>query len=241
MSEPVLRLADAHVVLVSPRGAANLGAVARAMKNFGLSRLTLVGSRIGSWTDAWRMAVDSGDVLTNARAEDTVEAAIADARWVVGTTRRPLPGCRVLSPREVAETALHRGAPTLLFGGEESGLANEHLRRCHDLSTIVVAPAQPSLNLAQAVLLYAAELFAAADAAGVAETAPVPPGAAPAPAALLQRLETTLRETLLGSAWAEKSRPDDAIGALLQPFWRAGTTEAEVRAWLVALRRIVRR
>ncbi len=61
-------LADAQVVLVRPQGAANLGAVARAMKNFGLRRLALVDSRIGSWVDAHRMAVHAEDVLASARS-----------------------------------------------------------------------------------------------------------------------------------------------------------------------------
>lgn len=233
--------ADTHIVLLQPRGAFNLGAVARAMKNFGLHRLTLVGSRVGSWTDAWRMAVESGDILEGAQSSDQLEPVLAEARWIVGTTNRPLPGQSVLTPRQVAEQARQRGAPLLLFGCEENGLDNHELRRCHDVSTIPVAPAQSSLNLAQAVLVYAAELFAAAAAQAPELALPPPPPPPPAPAALLQHLERQLREALVGSTWGAKSRGVDALGELLQPFYRAGLTEVEVRAWLVALSRIVRR
>jgi TrmH family RNA methyltransferase len=231
-----------HVVLWRPRGAANLGAVARAMKNFGLRRLTLVGSRLGSWADAWRMAVQSGDVLEGAAQTDDLDAALAAATWVVGTTNRPLPGQALLTPRQVAEQAAERGGPTLLFGCEESGLPNHALLRCHAVSCIPVAPEQSSLNLAQAVLVYAAELFAAAAAhdPGLA-TAPLPPAAPAAPAGLLQHLEQALDGALRNSAWADKCRPKDALGELMQPFYRAGMTEAEARAWLLALTRIVRR
>lgn len=230
-----------HIVLLRPRGAANLGAVARAMKNFGLSRLTLVGSRLGSWADAWRMAVHSGDVLEGAAKADDLDQVLADSTWTVGTTNRPLPGQSLLTPRQVAGRVAERGAPTLLFGCEESGLPNQALLRCHDVSSIPVAPAQSSLNLAQAVLVYAAELFAAA-AARDPQVAVAPAPAAPpaASAALLQHVERALQDALQDSAWADKCRRKDALGELMQPFYRAGTTDAEARAWLVALRRVVR-
>ncbi|HZN40335.1 MAG TPA: TrmH family RNA methyltransferase [Planctomycetota bacterium] len=236
-----MQLDATHVVLVQPRRASNLGAVARAMKNFGMRRLTLVAPRIGSWTDAWRMAVHAGDVLEGVATVDRLEQAFADATWIVGTTNRPLPGQSLLTPRQVAELAAERGAPTLLFGCEESGLGNREILRCHDVSMIPVAPEQSSLNLAQAVLVYAAELFAAATQReldiGMA-TAAAPP--AMASACLMRHLERLLRDALMQSAWADKSRPGEAIGELMQPFYRARLTEQEVRAWLVALSRVVR-
>ena len=61
-----MQLDATHVVLVQPRRASNLGAVARAMKNFGMRRLTLVASRIGSWTDAWP-AIATSCVATTCR------------------------------------------------------------------------------------------------------------------------------------------------------------------------------
>ncbi|MFO1076992.1 MAG: TrmH family RNA methyltransferase [Planctomycetota bacterium] len=82
-----------HVVLLRPRWASNLGAVARVMKNFGLGRLTIVDSRIGSWVDAWRNAVKAGDVLEHAESAPDLAAALAEARWIVGTTDDPPPAC----------------------------------------------------------------------------------------------------------------------------------------------------
>jgi TrmH family RNA methyltransferase len=228
-------------VLLRPRWAANLGAVARAMKNFGLSRLTLVGSRIGSWVDAHRMAVQAGDVLEGAAQVPDLDAALAGASWVVATTNRPLAGQPVLSPREVAVRAAERGAPTLLFGGEENGLSPAELRRCHDVSVIPTAPVQSSLNLAQAVLLYASELFQAGPAAALAPAVEAPPASRPASHDLLRLLEQKLTAALQTSQWAERPRPGHAIAELLQPFWRASVTEGEVRQWLVALGRIVQR
>jgi TrmH family RNA methyltransferase len=225
-----------HVVLVRPQGAANLGAVARALKNFGLSRLTLVDSQIGSWVDAFRMAVHADDVLRAVRQCATLAEAVGDATWVVGTGDEPPPGARVLTPREVAAGARDRGALTLVFGGEQHGLRPDELLRCHATARIPVAPAQTSLNLAQAVCVFAAELFAVG-AMPAAAPAPLPPdpAAQPASAAMLQHLERALAELLGNSAWRDAMRPERAIAELMQPFYRAEARDDEVRLWLVAL------
>jgi TrmH family RNA methyltransferase len=225
---------DAHIVLLRPRWASNLGAVARAMKNFGLRKLTLVDSRIGSWSDAFRMAVHARDVLDGAAATMTLESALSAATWVVGTSNRPPAGVRLLTPREVAAEAAKCGAPTLLFGGEVNGLTPAELLRCHAVSTIPAATEQSSLNLAQAVCIYAAELFQTASAAGRA-IAPL------ATHELMQRLEGALRHLLASSAWADASRGKHAIAELMQPLFRAQLTDAEVRAWLVALNKAAQR
>jgi TrmH family RNA methyltransferase len=232
-------LANVHVVLVRPRWASNLGAVARVMKNFGLARLTLVDSRIGSWTDAHRLAVHAGDVLAGAVQLPELTAAVADATWLVATTNRAPAGMRVLTPAELVAESARRGAPTLLFGGEIHGLELAEMRRCHVASTIPAAAVQSSLNLAQAVAVYAASLFAAFGdgieraAANTAEPA--------APPELLQRLESVLGTLLADSRWAGADRRPDALGELLQPLWRANLTAAEVRAWLTALGKLARR
>lgn len=227
-------LASVHVVLLRPRWASNLGAVARALKNFGLRRLTLVDSRIGSWSDAHRMAVEADDVLAGVVQTDDLAGALADARWIVGTGNAPPPGMRVLTPREVAAEAAERGAPTLLFGGEQDGLFPGEFLRCHVASTIPVHSTQSSLNLAQAVCVYAAELFAA-HGAGSADALPPPPPPQAAPTELLQRFEQALAKLLQDSAWGDADRGKHALATLLQPFYRAQPSEDEVRAWLVAL------
>lgn len=225
-------LGQVHIVLLRPRWASNLGAVARAMQNFGLRRLTLVQSCIGSWADAYKMAVKAGDLLDAAQRTDDLASALGAARWIVGTSDEPPPGTEVLTPREVARQSRERGAPTLLFGSEITGLGPAELLRCHSIATIPTAAAQPSLNLAQAVCVFAAELYQ--ELAGV----PAPAAPAGAPAALLAQLETMLETRLRDSAWADASRERHAIAALMQPLRRARLTEAEVRDWLVALQRI---
>lgn len=219
-----------QVVLLRSRWAANLGAVARAMKNFGLRRLILVDARIGSWADAWRLAVQAGEVLAAATSHATLAPALAGARWVVATSDRPPAGARVLTPRQVAQQAREFGPPTLVFGGEQNGLFPAELLRAHAVSSIPVAGAQSSLNLAQAVCVHFAELFA--EHGGAPAGALVRP---PASAAMMQRLELALTELLAGSAFHDASRHRHAIAALLQPLWRAALDDTEVRRWLVAL------
>ena len=229
-------LAQVHVVLLRPRWARNLGSVARAMKNFGLRKLTIVESQIGSWSDAWQMAVHAGDVLEAAVQTEDLEAALADAAWVVGTTNNPPKSVRVMTPREVAEEAAERGPPTMLFGGEINGLDPAELLRCHAVSVVPTAPEQSSLNLAQAVCVYGAELFAAArghaGAPGVREPA--------ATTELMQQLEKLVGHALSQSQWAKANRPKNAIGQLMQPLYRAGLTESEVHAWMSAMSKIWR-
>lgn len=225
-------LAQVHVVLLRPRWASNLGSVARAMKNFALPRLTIVQSCIGSWADAYKMAVKAGDLLDHALQTDDLGDALGEARWIVGTSNAPPAGAEVLTPRDVARLSRERGAPTLLFGSEITGLDPAELLRCHSVAAIPAAPEQSSLNLAQAVCVFGAELYA--ELADVA----VPPAVPAAPAELLARLEGLLTATLQDSAWADASRSRHAIAELLQPLYRARLTEAEVRAWLIALQRI---
>lgn len=224
-------LDDVHIVLLRPQGAANLGSVARAMKNFALRRLTLVDSRIGDATEAERMAVHAGDVLAGAVHAPTLDEALAPSSWVVATTDRPPAGMRVLTPRDVANEALTRGAPTLLFGGEQSGLHPGELLRCHAAAMIPVAPEQSSLNLAQAVCVFAAELFVVHG--GGRQVVLPPPHVADIE--LLRHVERLLTNLLAASSWRDATRNKHALATLMQPFHRAHLTDDEARAWLVAL------
>ena len=246
----MLRIEDVHCVLLRPRGAQNLGAVARLMKNFGLHNLTPVDPRLGPWAAAWMMAVHAHDVLRRTQRVPRLQDALADARWVVGTSMRPLPGQRVLTPRELAREAKSRGAPTLLFGDEESGLHNAELLRCHDVSMIPASPAQPSLNLAQAVLVYAWEFSMAlldeeaeaSSAHTLAAATPRPPTVRPSVATLAeersyQHIEGALRRLLDTSRFVDVDRPGHGVAEMMQTLRRASLTDVEARLWLVALKR----
>lgn len=151
------------IILVKPQLGMNIGMVARAMLNAGLTRLRMVAPRDG-WPNEQAIAASSGAtvILDDAEIFETTEAAIADLQRVYATTARPrgMVG-RVVTPRMAgAEFNQHHGEgheTGILFGNERAGLDNEDIVLA---DTIIEAPLNPrfmSLNLAQAVLLVAYE------------------------------------------------------------------------------------
>ncbi|GAA6755179.1 RNA methyltransferase [Thermus sp. 2.9] len=162
-------LSHVRIVLVEPQEPMNVGAVARAMRNFGLSRLYVVNPhpRVGPpWArEAYWLAVHAEDVLDRAVVVPTLPEALAGTQFVVATTGRPreLYPAPVVPAWEVPRHALAvAGEVALVFGRETFGLTNEELDLAHLIGTIPTAPEQPSLNLAQAVVVFAYELFKAA-------------------------------------------------------------------------------
>jgi TrmH family RNA methyltransferase len=150
------------IVLHRPRKLVNIAAAVRAMKNMGLRRLRLVGPAEYDPYDIEGIAHRSADVLAAAAIVGTLDEALADAVFVVGTTARPREaGSPVGTPRALAPEVLARaaaGTVAVVFGPEDNGLTNAELDRCHRLLAIPTDAAYPSLNLAQAVLLVAYEL-----------------------------------------------------------------------------------
>jgi TrmH family RNA methyltransferase len=148
------------------------------MKTMGLSDLALVAPE-GEWrTDETRwLAHESEDLLDAARVFPDLAQAVADCALVVGTTsRRRHRDLRFLSPEDAAgllrETA-RAGPVALVFGSERTGLTNAELALCHHAARIPTAVTQPSLNLAQSVLLFAYEWHrAGARAAGAGRRRP---------------------------------------------------------------------
>ncbi len=157
-----------RIVLVEPQEPMNVGAVARAMRNFGLSRLYLVnpGPRVGPpWArEAYWLAVHAEEVLDRAVAVESLREALEGVSFVVATTGRPreLYPAPVVTAKEVPVHVLSvEGEVALVFGRETFGLTNEELDLAHLIGTIPTAPEQPSLNLAQAVVVFAYELYQA--------------------------------------------------------------------------------
>jgi tRNA/rRNA methyltransferase len=229
-----------RVVLLRPRNPQNLGAVARALKNFGLSDWTIVELGTHDFAAARRVAVGAEDLLDRPRVVRTLDEAASDCAWVVGTSSRRVPGKRRLVPADVAREVIVRapGRTAIVFGDERSGLTNDEVDRCHDLSAIPTETAQPSVNLAQAVLLYAYELRNAALAAKGPPPSP-PPRAESATDADLARIEETLRIVLrAGRFLAAPER--HAVRDLASTLQRARLTKHEARIWTAALKRLER-
>lgn len=232
--------ADARpvVVLVRPREEGNVGAVARAMANMGLSKLLLVepAPRLGGVARGF--GVGGWPVLEAARRAPTLAAAITPFRRVIGTSAargRTLGRARVLSPRELAAelAADAPGTPTaLVFGPEGSGLSRAELGLCGAVVRIPCAAATPTLNLAQAVLILAYELHVAR-AASAAPRRTTPPATAEEVAGVLGAAGELVERAGFDQPHIHRALVADLRRLVL----RAGASSREVRV----LRRVVNR
>jgi tRNA/rRNA methyltransferase len=187
------------VVLVEPQLGENIGAAARVMANFGLSRLRLVAPRQG-WPNgkAKIMASGADRVLDGAQLFQTAADAVADCTFVLATTARahdqakPVVGPDIAA-RQMAARVGGGETVAVLFGRERIGLVNEEVALADATMTFPVNPAFASLNLAQAVAVVGYEWFKAAGG-GLPFSAPEKSGAAPKQqiAAFLAKLEQAL-------------------------------------------------
>jgi TrmH family RNA methyltransferase len=149
------RLSNFRIVLSRTQNPGNIGSAARAMMTMGLRDLALVNPERFPHPQARAQASGALNVLEEAPVVATLEEAVADCAWVVGTSARARHlGDEPLSPeafaakaREIAAT----GKVALVFGYEQSGLTNEELDRCNAVVAIPTNPGYSSLNLAQAV------------------------------------------------------------------------------------------
>jgi tRNA/rRNA methyltransferase len=153
------------VVLVEPQLGENIGAAARAMANFGLSRLRVVKPLQGWPNERARvMAAGADRILEAATIYDSLSEAIGDCHFVLATTARNHDQAKpVISAATAAEEMAPRiaGGETvaLVFGRERNGLENHEVGLADRIVTLPVNPAFASLNLAQAVVILAYEWF----------------------------------------------------------------------------------
>ena len=152
-----------QIVLVRPENPANIGQTARAMKNFGLSRLALVESVPHQVQGAYTLGWNAKKVIDQAAVHRSLSEAVKNSVLVVGFTRRsghsrgrPRAFSEVLP--QILETAQSHQV-SLLFGNEKNGLSNEELRNCHLAAVLPTAPEYGSLNLSHAVAVAAFLIF----------------------------------------------------------------------------------
>jgi tRNA/rRNA methyltransferase len=159
---------DFYFVLVEPAVPENVGAGARAMKTMGFDLLRLVNPCEFKTGRARWVAHASTEILENAEVFDSLQEALNDMDFVIGATAKTrsvkgdhhpaasIPGMLKAKQNSVSKVAV-------VFGREESGLTNEELHLC-DISTFVPMHTDyPSLNLSQAVMLYAYLLSGSVD------------------------------------------------------------------------------
>ncbi len=151
------------IVLLEPQNAGNIGAVCRAMKNFGFSKLVLVEPKCRHLSlEARKRAKHAVDILKKANVEK--KSALKKFDYIVGTTgilgtdynipRSPI------RPEQLAELLqIAKGEIAVLFGRESSGLSNEEILMCDFIVTIPTSKKYPVMNLSHAVAIVLYEIF----------------------------------------------------------------------------------
>ena len=148
-------LKNIRIVLVNTSHPGNIGAAARAMKNMGLSRLTLVEPKDYPSLEAINRSVGAVDILDNAVVVKDLNEAVSGCVWVAGTSARLRTiEWPILEPRECVDKSLEvieQGDIAIVFGRENSGLTNDEMAKCNVLLHVPTDPDFSSLNLAAAV------------------------------------------------------------------------------------------
>jgi TrmH family RNA methyltransferase len=222
-----VELSRVEIVLVRPSRPANVAAACRAMKNMGLRTLWLVEPTPG-WRDAGPRALAYGawDVLDAARPAATLLEAVRDSAAVVGTSALPLQSA--WTPRRLAAeagTLAGAGRLSVVFGPEASGLRVAERDLCRAMVRIPTDSEQPSLNLAQAVLLVAYELRMAIQPTVEPGEPSQPPRAT---AGELEQALAELRQGLLAIGYLDPQNPERILAELRGLLARARPTQREL-------------
>ena len=226
-----MSLPNCRVVLVRPQIAGNVGATARAMRNFGLTKLVLVSPEADPLDEAARKRSTHGEsILHQARIVSTLAEALADCVLAVGTSARtggPFRRQTVGSPNEIMPRLVERlntGPTALVFGPEPSGLSNAEVTLCHYVVRVPTDESYPALNLGQAVAVCLYELRRAL----LDRPATTPVAPSPAPFADQERMFAHLRTALEEVHFLYGTNADTLMHALRHLIARAGPSAMEV-------------
>ncbi|MBS7658698.1 MAG: RNA methyltransferase [Candidatus Bathyarchaeia archaeon] len=158
-------MAEFRVVLVEPEYEANIGYIARVMKNFGLNELYLVKPRVNLGSKALIFSAHAQDIVNKAVIVNSIQEAIKGVDIVVGTTAKPAKSERnilrlVVKPEEAAmKINTLNSKVALLFGRESSGLTNEELSLCDLVLFIPASEEYPTLNVSHAAAIVFYEFY----------------------------------------------------------------------------------
>lgn len=217
------------IVLYKPKYAGNVGAVARAAKNMGIGDIVVVGSRDFDDEEMRQRSTHlAADVLDKIQYFDCAEEALGDFNYIVGTTAR-LGKARgpFLSPRAAADEIAdisQKNKVALLFGPEDTGLANDQLRLCHSVVTIPTSREFTSLNLSHAVMILCYEIFAASSPITSTEVTPKL-----ARSQELEGMYGQIKTLLADIGFLNPENPDYWMLHLRRFFTRAGILSREVK------------
>jgi len=156
---------DIRVVFVEPLFEINIGYVARTMKNFKIHDLCLVNPRTKVGRTSLIYSAHAKDIILNARIVDSIQEAIEDIAYIIGTTgKTPKKSHRVLrtpiTPEDLGKNmADYEGRVAILLGREDIGLKNEELELCNIVVTIPANPLYPILNVSHAAAIIFYEIY----------------------------------------------------------------------------------
>jgi tRNA/rRNA methyltransferase len=244
---------DVIFVLHRPSSAENIGAVARVLANFGLSRIRVVAPP--SWSGAprtgWgknatedvfrrarRTARKARGVLDAAEVVTDMGAALAGTVWACGTTSRDVEGRPRLTPRELGAEVARRcagGPVAVVLGEERRGLSDAELAPCAAVCTIPTGPAYDSMNLAQAASVLAYEVSLALGA-----TIPALPDAEPARHETVEAFWSRARALLSRAGYLNPQNPDAILAEWRRLLARAEPTQREAELLAAAVRSLER-
>jgi tRNA/rRNA methyltransferase len=219
-------LRNIAVVLVRTKHPANIGSVARAMHNMGLADLRLADPRCLIDEESHRLARAGSPVLETARRFRSVQTALRGLHLIVGTSAKT-GGHRekALTPRQAAAAIVAQAARQkvgIIFGPEDTGLVDHDLLRCHLLFRIPTQPDARSLNLAQAVLVVAYELYLASRLRQPERVVKL------APVQQVEAMYTQFEEALLEIGFLHSQNARHIMFALRRMLGRAGLEKDDV-------------
>jgi tRNA/rRNA methyltransferase len=255
------QLARTVIVLVRARNPSNIGAVARAMHDFGFPTLRIVNEFPVPF-EAAKSAVDASAVLSSATTHTTLAEALADCTLIVGTTavgerelRHELLSLREAAPRIQTELAHPERRTALLFGSEKTGLSNDELSFCHFLLTIPMHEHEglrhPSMNLGQAIAVCLWELvrhtnqnsgapsFAQRSLGSNPLTPPDESTHLPADSASLERLHSLLTEVLDATEYTRRHAANCDPAHIRRLIRRVGVDAIDAPVWMGILRQVL--
>jgi TrmH family RNA methyltransferase len=231
-----LELDRLRVVLVSSRNPLNIGAAARAMSNFGFSRLRVVNPYEKAFRTA-RSALGASELLGSAEEYTSVAEAVTDCTLVVGTTavrHRELqhPLRRLEYGGRLIRKHMGSGPVALLFGSERYGLSKQDLSHCHWLLRIPTREQHISMNLGQAVAICLYELIRNGRAAARSEKKILATGGE------IERITALLADVLSTSSYMLPQRAAETEQRIRRMVRRIKLSAQDVEAWLGILRHV---
>jgi tRNA (cytidine32/uridine32-2'-O)-methyltransferase len=232
-----------------PQVPGNIGAVCRAMLNFGPKRLYLVAPECDHLCDAAQARARAGKpILASAVVVDTLGEALTGCTRVIGSTARSRTLDRVpVRPRQAINETLDTMTPgeefALVFGSETSGMTNLELDRCHTVFTVPTCDELTSLNVATATSITLYELhLAIADRADQGAWPPVvrteKTPERPATVEELEGMYTQMAECLEAGLFYNPQNPENSVSYLRRFFSHANASEFEARLWRAIWRRL---